>query len=289
MSTYPNARSMDKLRAFTLVELLTVIAVIGVVISILLPALHKARAAAKNVSCGTHLRQLGVANELYLNDNRSLPGHRWKLTNGQDARWPNAIEEYLDSDELLVCPMVPEWTVGRNNSYGYNYKYLGSLRTNSKGTTAPYERFPVRHVAAPGKTIAYADSDGTGWTLPYQHGGGTHETDSGDRNPDRLGNHGYTLDPTFLPTFSTATVNLEGELDPYAFRTRRSYISDRHNAKSNAVWVDGHVSSIKPGEIYQDNHAFNGLGREDPSVDDHLRERTAAEPFRYQRDLDENR
>ncbi len=274
-------------RAFTLVELLTVIAVIGLLVSMLIPALNKARARAKTVSCGTHLRQLGIANELYLNEKRSLPGHRWKLTNGEDARWPNAISEYLKSDELMVCPMVADWLVGRDNSYGYNYKYLGSLRRCSESVTAPYERFPVRRVAAPSQTIAYADCDGTGWTLPYLGSTSTREAGSEDRSPDRLGHHGYTLDPTYIPAFSVHTVNEEGEPDPYAFRTRRSYISNRHDAGSNAVFVDGHVSPITPGEVYRDNRFWNGLGREDARLDPHLDVRTEDGAFRYQKEIDE--
>jgi len=58
---------------FTLVELLVVIALIGLLVALLLPALSGAEARGRSVACKNHLRQIGAALSMYVADHRRYP------------------------------------------------------------------------------------------------------------------------------------------------------------------------------------------------------------------------
>ncbi len=94
-------RSQKHLRGFTLVELLVVIAVIGILAGLLLPALSKARQKSLTVACLNNLRQDGIAGSLYTSDNR-------------DFLVPNNPFDYGDGSQ----PRLPTWA-GMTAAYGF--------------------------------------------------------------------------------------------------------------------------------------------------------------------------
>jgi prepilin-type N-terminal cleavage/methylation domain-containing protein len=90
---------------FTLVELLVVIAVIGVLIGLLMPAVQKAREAANRISCANNLKQIGLALHHYHLDFNRLPPRARSAgladqNYGAGATWAVLILPYLEQDNL---------------------------------------------------------------------------------------------------------------------------------------------------------------------------------------------
>ena len=183
--------------AFTLVELLVVIAVIAILLSLMLPALSKAKTKAQTGRCLSNLRQLGIGILLYTPDyNEKFPFTRrdWPRMEFIDA-W-TLLNPYVSTNgSFYLCPadrgpanfaFVKPWTslgIRTNdlpfpNSYWYWIAFFA--KGSNFGSLTPHERsvsevrYPSQKVIIDCEAINPKDKSQVGavGTLPQQHGKG---------------------------------------------------------------------------------------------------------------------
>lgn len=122
-------------RGFTLIELLVVIAVMGLLMGILLPAVSRAREQAKVTAVNAELRQIGIALEMYLDDNHKFPPTHEDCATGKLTdhlyQLPKVLitSRYLPSQpkgEAMTTTMEDRFHLGHT----YKYRSVGELIVN---------------------------------------------------------------------------------------------------------------------------------------------------------------
>jgi prepilin-type N-terminal cleavage/methylation domain-containing protein/prepilin-type processing-associated H-X9-DG protein len=140
-------------QAFTLIELLVVIAIISIIAAILFPVLSSAREHAREATCESNLRQIGLAMTMYQQDNDELfPSRRdlkttpcppWGTTSypASDPRcgWATVVlKPYVKSNDIWSCPSVAGSSIG-------NDQHVLEVVT---GVSARYWMWPFDHDAS---------------------------------------------------------------------------------------------------------------------------------------------
>ncbi|MEX2381661.1 MAG: prepilin-type N-terminal cleavage/methylation domain-containing protein [Opitutales bacterium] len=199
-------------RAFTLIELLTVIAIIGILASILIPTVAKVRDTARQSVCGSNIRQITLAMLMFANDNEGMLPGGGSQSSPRDDDWihwqparefrDSGIAGYIGEDfneALFRCP-------SDTNYAEFNYPY--SYTINTELTAAPYNNPTPR-----GDFIM----------------GGIDRLDT----PTRM--------IMFIEEADFAARN-----DAVVFLAGRDKLTRRHGERGNVSFADGHVRTVSP-------------------------------------------
>jgi prepilin-type N-terminal cleavage/methylation domain-containing protein len=117
-------------KGFTLIELLVVIAIIAILAAILFPVFSQAREKAKQSTCQSNLKQIGLAIRMYTED---YDDYMPPSTAPGSVRWPDFVAPYVQKKSLTKVFMCPAGKVSASfqswgdSAYGYNrfnYAYI---------------------------------------------------------------------------------------------------------------------------------------------------------------------
>ena len=229
--------------AFTLIELLTVIAIIGILAAILIPVVGAVRDSARNAQCISNLRQLGVASALFENEYGHLP---WGIfpPHAGDGWWPAHLMSYVEGQGKLndqgawspvyECPsrVLPPTQPGVEHTM----TYAANRGIFVVGTVAE-ARLDARPVSSeqitrPTEVVLLGDGS---------------QRDVGDSNGTF-----NQLPITGNPRNANEPLPIGPDTDPVSAGTWPRY---RHKGKANFVFVDGHVEAIPRGQLLE-RHLF---------------------------------
>ncbi|MDD3952385.1 MAG: type II secretion system protein [Lentisphaeria bacterium] len=150
-----NMPSRQSCNNFTLIELLVVIAIIGILASMLLPALGKAREKARSITCIGNQSQIYIAFILYADDQNDflVPAYGDVDSWTGSMYWPKRLDSYGYMKEVLNprtrCPSYPLRTV---SNYGEHYANM--LYSNGSTIIAPrYVGLPQNPTPAQSKIL----------------------------------------------------------------------------------------------------------------------------------------
>ncbi len=202
-------------RGFTLIELLVVISIVSLLISILLPALAKARESSRTIKCGSSIRQVTMLMATYCQDNSEWIPSAWTWWRddvpnawfGQPLFAKKGLGQYINNTDLFKgCPSRPH----RKSKYYGISEVLGAGGFGKAAWPPKQSSKRLIDILTPSDTLSFVD----GWSTK----------DS------------WVARPLVYPKGGT-------------FATERRYGWERHNQSPNIAHVDGHVTNRPYDEL----------------------------------------
>jgi prepilin-type N-terminal cleavage/methylation domain-containing protein/prepilin-type processing-associated H-X9-DG protein len=251
---------MQKRKGFTLIELLVVIAIIAILAAILFPVFAQAREKARQASCMSNLKQIGLAEMQYVQDYDERFSGSYACTQittcGPRIYYPELIYPYAKNSQIFLCPDSSESErfnddnsnnctlspntcnkiPGQANGYGptdYPYNSISSINVGNMGQPnagdCAINKMSV--IDQPASTLLIMDGRGQGGgssSTPNYGFINIWRTEETDIKGNFYGNswNGY-------PKTSTASLSIT------------PYYRHPKNDGFNVLWYDGHVKALK--------------------------------------------
>jgi len=198
-----------KRTGFTLIELLVVIAISAILAAILFPVFARAREKARQTSCLSNCKQMGLAVMQYVQDydermflselihDVAAPRPLWGGISTWHT-WAELIFPYVKNKQIFLCPSRRD--IRGPLAYGYNFR-LGYYNRPGR-TSGYYTGYKLSEIVYPAETVVIAESDWTGSSADYSS------------------YHIYHLCESHHPS---------------------RFVPARHNGGANIVFADGHA------------------------------------------------
>ena len=156
------------MKKFTLIELLVVLAILGLLVTMLLPSLSNARKEAERAVCLSNMKQVAAATMAYANHNNMYPPIHEMFSGTRDNWHEKLVPEYLGEgdipggSEALQCPSAPPLANAWSSNIGISRRMVGSdhLMRNDASASRTYAVCNFAQVKSPSETALFGDSSG---------------------------------------------------------------------------------------------------------------------------------